>query len=301
MSDFVKAVFALTLAIFLFDVQGAIIKYMGATYPVQQLALFRNIFGLIPSFLVLYFSSNWHASGRPLIINRWRLGLLRGLFIAIAQFCFYYSLVTMEFATASTLAFSGPLFITLLSIPVLGLRVDRLQWLAVAIGFAGVLLVLRPGTEMFTAFALLPIGAAFFYALSSVCVRLFDTEIPTATINLYSSFGAFIGSCLLLLTTSEYVPIDAKSWIGLIVMGIVGGCAVLLMITAYRLTQPGNLSPFEYFGIPFSYVIGWLVFAETPFARLFPGVIFIVCGGLLIVWRERLSARNKAALTQPNS
>ena len=300
MSDFTKAVVALTLAIFLFDVQGAIIKYMGDTYPVQQLALFRNLFGLIPSLLVLQFSANWHANGRPLIINRWRLGLLRGLFIAIAQFCFYYSLVIMEFATASTLAFCGPLFITLLSIPVLKLKVGWLQWLAVAIGFAGVLLVLRPGTELFTPIALLPIGAAFFYALSSVCVRLFDSHIPTATINLYSSVGAFLGSSLLLLTTSHYVPVDAKSWLGLIALGAVGGCAVLLMITAYRLTQPGNLSPFEYFGIPFSYIIGWLVFAETPFAQLFPGVVFIVCGGLLIVWRERISARNKSILTHPD-
>ena len=300
MSDFTKAVVALTLAIFLFDVQGAIIKYMGDVYPVQQLALFRNLFGFIPSLLILYFSSDWHANGRPVIIDRWRLGVLRGLFIAIAQFCFYYSLVIMEFATASTLAFSGPLFITLLSIPVLKLRVGWLQWLAVAIGFAGVLLILKPGTELFTPFALLPIGAAFFYALSSVCVRLFDTHIPTATINLYSSFGALLGSCLLLFTTSQYLPIDAKSWLGLIAMGIVGGCAVLLMITAYRLTQPGNLSPFEYFGIPFSYLIGWIIFAETPFAQLFPGVVFIISGGLLIVWRERLSARNKSILSHPD-
>ena len=297
MSDFAKAVIALTLAIFLFDVQGAIIKYMGDAYPVQQLALFRNLFGLLPSLLVLYFSSEWHSNGRPLIINRWRLGLIRGGFIAIAQFCFYYSLVIMEFATATTLAFCGPLFITLLSIPVLKHKVGGLQWLAVAVGFTGVVLVLKPGTELFTLFALLPIGAAFFYALSSVCVRLFDSHIPTATINLYSSFGALLGSCLLLITTSEYLPVDSKSWLGLIAMGIVGGFAVLLMITAYRLTQPGNLSPFEYFGIPFSYLIGWIIFNETPFARLFPGVVFIIGGGLLIVWRERLSARNKSVVT----
>lgn len=300
MSDFTKAVIALTCAIFLFDVQGAIIKYMGDDYPVQQLALFRNLFGLIPSLLVLYFSSEWHSSGRPLIINRWRLALLRGGFVAVAQFCFYYSLTIMEFATATTLAFCGPLFITLLSIPVLGHRVGGLQWLAVAVGFSGVLLVLRPGTELFTLLALLPVGAAFFYALSSVCVRLFDAHIPSATINLYASLGALIGSSLLLMTTSDYLPVDAKSWLGLIAMGIVGGFAVLLLITAYRLSEPGNLSPFEYFGIPFSFLIGWIIFAESPFARLFPGVLLIIGGGLLIVWRERLSARKKSIITSAN-
>lgn len=286
-SNFAKAVLLIILAIFLFDVQGAIIKYLGDDYPVQQLAVYRNLFGLLPSLLVLYLSSDWHEKGRPIIINRWRLGLLRGLFIAIAQFCLYYSLTIMEFATASTLAFAGPLFITTLSVPLLKHKVGVLRWLAVAIGFGGVLLILKPGTEVFKLYSLLPIAAAFFYALSSVCVRFFDQQVPTATINLYSSFGALLGSSLLMLTTADYVDVATESWFWLIAMGIVGGFAVLSMISAYRLTQPSNLSPFEYFGIPFSYIIGWVIFDETPFEQLFPGVVLIVGGGLLIVWRER--------------
>ncbi len=286
-SSFGKAVFLIILAIFLFDVQGAIIKYLGDRYPVQQLAMYRNLFGLLPSFLVLYLSSDWHQKGRPLIIEQWRLGLSRGLFIATAQLCLYYSLTIMEFATASTLAFAGPLFITTLSVPLLKHKVGALRWLAVAIGFGGVLLIIRPGSDIFKLTSLLPIGAAFFYALSSVCVRFFQKQVPTATINLYSSFGALLGSTILLLTTADYVDVDPTSWFWLIAMGMVGGFAVLSMISAYRLTQPSNLSPFEYFGIPFSYMIGWIIFNETPFEQLFPGVVLIVAGGLLIVWRER--------------
>jgi len=138
--------------------------------------------------------------------------------------------------------------------------------------------------------------AALFYALSSVCVRFFDQEVPTATINLYSSVGALIGSSILLLTTADYVTVEITSWFWLIAMGMVGGCAVLLMISAYRLTQPSNLSPFEYFGIPFSFIIGWIIFNETPFQQLFPGVILIVAGGLLIVWRERAMAQAAAEI-----
>ena len=282
-----KQVFLIILAIFLFDVQGAIIKYLGDQYPVQQLAMYRNLFGLLPSFLVLYLSAEWHSNGRPLIINRWKLGLLRGFFIATAQFCLYYSLTIMAFATASTLAFAGPLFITTLSVPLLKHKVGLLRWLAVAIGFGGVLLIVKPGSEIFKFTSLLPICAAFFYALSSVCVRFFEKEVPTATINLYSSFGALLGSSILLLTTTDYIDVDPANWFWLIAMGVVGGFAVLSMISAYRLTQPSNLSPFEYFGIPFSYMIGWIIFNETPFDQLFPGVILIVAGGLLIVWRER--------------
>ena len=70
-------------------------------------------------------------------------------------------------------------------------------------------------------------------------------------------------------------------------MGLVGGFAVLALINAYRLARPSSLSPYEYFGIPFAFVLGWIFFDEAPFDRLLPGVLLIVAGGLLIAWRER--------------
>lgn len=91
-SNFSKAVGIILLAIFLFDVQGAIIKHMGSSYPVQQIASFRNLFGLIPSFLILGLSRDWHERGRRLLIPQWRFGLVRGLFIAAAQYCFYLAI-----------------------------------------------------------------------------------------------------------------------------------------------------------------------------------------------------------------
>ena len=67
--------------------------------------------------------------------------------------------------------------------------------------------------------------------------------------------------------------------------------AVFLLISAYRMADPSSLSPFEYFGIPFSFLLGWVFFNEAPFDSLFPGVLFIVAGGLLVVWRERGKAK----------
>ena len=69
-------------------------------------------------------------------------------------------------------------------------------------------------------------------------------------------------------------------------MGIGGGCGVICLISAYRMTEPYIIAPFEYFGIPFAFIFGWLLFDETPFDRLFPGVVFIISGGLLVAWRE---------------
>jgi drug/metabolite transporter (DMT)-like permease len=287
-SNFSKAVFIILLAIFLFDVQGAIIKHLGGSYPVQQMASFRNLFGLIPSFIILGLSREWHERGRRLFITQWRFGLVRGLFIAGAQFCFYLAITKMELATATTLTYIGPVFITILSIPVLKHTVGLWRWVAVGVGFLGVLLIMQPGGDVFTPYALLPIAAAFGYSVAIVSSKLFHDDVPTATINLYSSVGALIGSTSLLFATTGYIPIESLiDWAWLLAMGSVGGFAVLLMISAYRLTRPGSLSPFEYFGIPFSFILGWVFFGEAPFERLLPGVFFVVAGGLIIAWRER--------------
>jgi drug/metabolite transporter (DMT)-like permease len=294
---FTRAVIYILLAILLFDLQGVIIKYLGDRYAVQQLASFRNVFGLIPSLLVLVMSREWHNRGRILMIRQWRLGLLRGLSIAAAQFCFYLAITKMELATASTLTFIGPVFITLLSIPILKHRVGAWRLLAVLTGFAGVLLIMAPGSEIFTPYSLLPLGAALGYSLSTVCVRLVDDHVPTALINMYASVGALVGALAILFSTTGYQGVErASDWMLLLSMGLVGGCAVLALISAYRLARPASLSPFEYFGIPFAFVLGWIFFDEAPFDKLIPGVFLIVAGGMLIAWRERKKPETEPAV-----
>lgn len=287
--SFTRAVLTIITAIFLFDVQGAIIKHLAGTYPVSQIAVFRNLFGMLPSLLVLLMSVEWRAQGRPVKLQRWQLALGRGGMLVIAQMCFYFSLSRMELATATTLAFAGPLFVTTLSIPLLGHRVGWWRGIAVLVGFIGVLLVMQPGGEIFTLAALLPVTAAFFYALSSLTARFFDQSVATAHINLYASVGTLIGSLIIVLLLADWQPVQNwRHWCWLLAMGTAGGIAVLLMISAYRMTRPGNLAPFEYMGIPFSFVLGWWFFSESPFDRLFPGTLLIVCAGLIVVWRERV-------------
>ena len=293
---FARAIFYVLLAILLFDLQGVIIKFLGDRYPVQQLAGFRNVFGLIPSIIVLLLSREWHSRGRLLKIRQWRLGLLRGLFIAMAQYCFYLSITKMELATASTLTYISPVLITLLSIPILKHQVGLWRWIAVIVGFIGVVMIMGPGTEIFTPYSLLPIGAAFGYSLSTVCVRLFDEHNPTALINMYASAGALLGALVIVFATSGYHEVEStEDWALLVCMGLVGGFAVLALINAYRLARPSSLSPYEYFGIPFAFVLGWVFFDEAPFEKLIPGVFLIVAGGMLIAWREHHIRRRSSS------
>ena len=287
-SPLFNAIAIILLAIFLFDVMGAIIKHLGARYPAQQLSMLRNVFGLIPSVLVLFYSRDWRESGRPVRLVQWKLAIARGGFVTIAQFCFYLSLIHLEFATASTIAFSGALFVTLLSIPILGHRVGIWRWSAVGTGFVGIVLVMRPDAGSFNVYALLPVCAALGYAASSVTAQLFDKSVSTALINLYALAGALTGAVVLVVFTGGYVEVATyQDWLWLLAMGVAGGSAVFCLVTAYRLTAPSNLAPFEYFSIQFEFFLGWMFFDESPFHRLIPGVFLIIGGGLLIVWRQR--------------
>ncbi len=180
------------------------------------------------------------------------------------------------------------MFISLLSIPIHSHRVSGGQWGAVLLGFVGVVLIMQPGSGVFTSYALLPVAAAFLYGLSTVCARLFDEGISTPLINMYASSGALLGSSGLLLLSGDGVVIKNNiDWFWFFAMGMAGGFAVLSMIHAYRLSKPASLAPFEFFGIPLAVFLGWLVFDETPFSQLFPGALFIACGGLLITFLER--------------
>jgi len=121
-----------------------------------------------------------------------------------------------------------------------------------------------------------------------VTARLIDSDVPSPLINLYSVVAALFGSFALALWMGGFSPVKSTAdllWIA--GMGGLGGTAVLFLVVSYRMTEQSNLAPFNYFGIPFAFFFGWLVFGEAPFSDLFPGAILIVGSGLLVIWRER--------------
>lgn len=282
------AVLLLLCALTLFDAMGLIIKYLSPRYGASELAAWRNLFGLIPSLIVLYASRDWHAKGRILRIRQWRLALMRGVILTGAQFSFYLSLGLLSFATASTITYANSIFAVALAVPLLGEKVGWIRWSAVVIGFLGVIWIVRPGSDAFSPAALLPLGAAACYALVGVTIRLMDDDVPTPLINMYSTVTALVGAVILALFTGGFTPLDQPGDIlWLMAMGGFGGCAVLFLIMSYRMAEQSNLAPFNYFGIPLAFVLGWIFYDEAPWSELFPGALLILASGLIIVWRER--------------
>jgi drug/metabolite transporter (DMT)-like permease len=276
------------VALTLFDAMGLIIKHLSDGYSAAELSAWRNLFGLVPSVIVLWFSKAWRAGGKRLKVRQWKLAFFRGTIVTFAQLSFYMSLGLMAFATASTITYASALFTTALAIPLLGERVGWARWCAVLVGFVGVIMVVQPGGAGFNIYALLPLAAAAFYALVGVTARLFDDDVPSPLVNLYSSVTAAIGAFIIAYFWGGFSPIASATDLGWIMaMGGFGGTAVLFLIVSYRMTEQSNLAPFSYFGIPLAFGMGWLFFDEAPWRTLFPGAILIAAGGLLIVWRER--------------
>ena len=289
-----KAIFVILIGIAAFDVMGVLVRMLGGSYPILQIAVLRNVFGVLPALIILLLGPGLKTIMQLNQIGQWKIIIIRSAAILMAQLCFYSALTKIEFATATALGFTSPFFITLLSIPILAHHVGMVRITAILIGFVGVLTILKPFNISFSWWLVLPVIAAFGYGISSVLVRLFADDIPSATIQISQQITTFVMGLILLLTFDETVPIASIEDAGLFVlMGIFGGIGVLGLVAAYRLVEPSKLAPFEYFGIPISFVFGWIFFNEAPFGTLFPGVLFIVGAGLLIILRETKTTDRK--------
>lgn len=287
-SPVLKAVACSLTGLFLLDLMAVFVKFLGADYPIQMVIFFRNFFGIMPLAVILFHQFGREALSAIARVERPWLACLRGALVTCAQLSFYTSLSYLELATAAALAFSGPFFTTMISIPLLGHRIGIWRWGAVALGFAGVMLVMRPGSDLFTWYALLPLAAALFYSFLSVSSNLFPSTTSTGVINIISSIVASLLAGVFMLTMDTSLEgISLRDWSLLLGTGICGGIGVYFLIMAYRMTRPSNVAPFDYLAILFSFALGYIFFAEAPVERLFPGVLLIVGSGLVIIARSR--------------
>ena len=190
----------------------------------------------------------------------------------------------MPFASASALLFVNPLLITALSGPVLGERIGLARWVAVGLGFAGALLVLKPGAGVFSWGALAPLGAAVAFAGAALLNRRLKGDVPALATTLH--FGVVAGIGLLPFAGGGgWRPFDAVlvGWLAL--MAVFGGLALWLITAAYERGEASALAPFHYLELAFATALGVAVFGEVPDALTAAGIALIVAAGLWVVLR----------------
>jgi len=271
-------------AVGLFTLMDAIAKYLSHWYPVPGIVWARYALNLV--ILLAWLAARGEL--RRIRTARPGIQLARGLLLATATLIYFTSLTVLPLADAAAIAFVLPLFVAALAVPMLNERLDGARLVAITVGFAGALLVVRPGSSVFTLYALLPMAMAFCNALYQILTRkIAGLEHPMTSL----IWGAIVGAALLslVLPFAWKTPDRASHWALLFVIGMLASVGHYLLIRAYDYASAGLLAPFTYSGLLWAMALGFLVFGNFPDGWALGGMSVIVASGLFIVSRQRLT------------
>jgi len=255
-------------------------KWLLTDYSLPQFVFLRSIFGV--SFFLL--TARFYGGLGSLKTKRWKWHLFRTLLATGAMFGFFYGLSRMPLVNALTIAFTAPLFVTGLSVPFLGEHVGWRRWMAVIIGFIGVLIVLRPGTGMFTPAAIGVIIAALCYAGLALSARKLAATESSFSLAVYVVTGPFLVSSTLI--AGNFTAPNANGWILFVLAGMCSALAWVGIVGGYRRAPPAMLAPFEYTALIGAAIAGYLIWDEVPDVWVVAGGLVIIGSGLFIVHRE---------------
>ena len=265
----------------LFD---ALAKLLGEGYHVVQLVFFRNFFGLLFVLLLVVRAGLGSLGSRHPVIHA-----LRAAFALGATFSFFIGLQFMPLAEAFAITFTGPIFITVLSIPVLGETVGLRRWTAVLVGFVGVVIMLRPGSEALRLEALLPLTAALCYAFVMLLSRKLSRSEPVGTVMFWTALIGTLASGAAL--PAEWLAPTPRDWALFILLGLLGSVTMWFMTVAYRHAPAAVVAPFDYTILLCGLLLGWLIWHELPDPAIWPGAVILIACGLYITHRETRVAR----------
>jgi len=284
-----QGILLILASVVLFSVSDAMAKLMRLQgLPAVEIAWLRYIV-----FVVMALGLAAHGRVLTQRPKRLRMQVFRGLTLVGSAVLFVAGLGQLPLAEATAIGYVAPGFVTILSIIFLAEKVGIRRWTALLVGFAGVLIVIRPGSGALSAAAGFPVASAFCWAATIVITRRMGAGDRTETTVLWSA-----GTGLLVLSALVPFVFVMPSWgqLGLgLAHGICSSCGQYLVILAYRQAAASVLAPFSYVQLVFSTSLGWLVFAAVPDGGTLLGAAVIIGSGLYTVHRERVRARERAA------
>lgn len=265
-----------------FAVMDAIIKWLTADYSISQVVALRSWFGL--PLLCLFALRG--GGVKALRTRRPMIHITRYLLVLALSFSFFWALSQMKLVDAIAITFAAPIFISALSVPLLKEAVGMHRWIAIGIGFLGVLVMLRPGAGVFQWAALVVIGSAVVYALLMITTRAFKATETTATLMLYPQLGMSLTGIVLapfFWVTPSLVDLGLFA-----LAGAFGSVGVMCVTHAFRLGPAAVISPFEYSALIWASLLGFLLWDELPDTFTLIGAAIVVASGLYIIYRETI-------------
>ena len=282
-----RGIFYMVLSVAVFSVVNALVKFEEAVYPVSQVVCFRSVFALLFSCALV------HRDGGFSILrtNRMAEHIGRGTLQFISMICIFVAYHLMPLADAVAVTFSSPLFLTLLSIPLLGERVGRHRWAAVIVGFVGVMIMVQPGPGTFSVGSLLALANAALGASVTIALRRMSlTERPAALV----TYQALVATALSLLTLPfGWVTPTWQGAIGLGSIGLVSGFGQILWTQAFKMVPAAILAPFSYTSMIWSIAFGYLIWGDLPTPLLIVGACVVASSGLYILYRETVRRQSR--------
>lgn len=266
-----------------FALMDAGLKLLSAHYPPFQVAALRGASSL-PLVLVWALLT---VGPMRLLQVRWPLHLLRGVLGVLMMASFVYALRVLPLSTAYTVFFVAPLLITALSVPVLGERVGPRRWIAIAVGFAGVLVVLRPtGEGVLTVAGLAVLLSALGYAVSAITVRVLARTDSTQAMVVWLMTSIAFGAGVLALP--EWRPLIAADLWLIAGVGVAGALGQYTVTEAFRHGEASSIAPLEYTALLWGLTLDYSLWHVLPDGMTWVGATIIVLSGLYLLHRERV-------------
>ena len=267
------------LSVCAFSIMDLIVKW-SEEYPLGQVLFFRSIFGFIPIVFLIpknrirdfYFT------------KRAGLHFLTSVAGIIALIAIFVALRKLPLAVVVSLSYASPIFITLFSIFLLSEKVGLFRWLAVLIGFIGVIIISEPGFVNLDIFYLLPIIFCIGLAFVSIILRKMSTTEPVWLMTFY--FTLTIGIVGLTTLPFGWILPNVKDFFILSMIGILGGVANLWLTQAYKLAEVSLVAPLRYLSIIFAITFGYFIWSEIPTTKTIIGALLVIFASFIIFIRE---------------
>jgi len=290
----------LCAGVFVFSLQDPVVKQVSGAYPLTEVLVIRSLVAIPILLLMVQFEAGW----RAIFTKQFRSLTARAGIMFVAYTAYYMAFPAMNLAYAVALYFTVPLFVSALAGPVLGERIGLKAWAALAVGFGGVLVILQPSSGLFQWAALLSLLAALMYATAMLMARRIGTAQPAAVMAFYQN-GVFLAGALVIAVCTHWLGIDdavhpsvaflVRPWVwptlpdALLIAscGVIASAGMLLLTNAYRISPANQVTPFEYTGILWAPLWGFLFFDEVPRWTTVAGAALIAMAGLFALREAR--------------